>query len=69
MLELHYGGWTLIRQPVLTRLQRFKDVQFVTLLKLVDNYVPLTLSIYSDNFKANGFDQYFLAKQQVWVMY
>ena len=69
MLELLYGGWTLIRQPVLTRLQRFKDVQFVTLLNLVDNYVPLTLSIYSVYFKADAFDQYFLAMQQVWVMY
>ena len=44
MLELLYGGWTLIRQPVLARLQRFKDLQVCTLLNLVDNYVPLTLS-------------------------
>ena len=47
MLELRYGGWTLIRQPVLARLQRFQDLQFFTFLKLVDNYTPLCLSIYS----------------------
>ena len=27
-LELVFGGWSLIRQPVLAKLQRFKDLQF-----------------------------------------
>ena len=56
LLELVYGGWTIIRQPVLARLQRFKDVQFLTLINLVDNYVPLTFAIYSVYFKSNAFD-------------
>ena len=69
LLELLFGGWTLIREPVLQRLQRFKDVQFLTLINLVDNYVPLALCIYSVIFKANAFHLYSLAMQQVWIMY
>ena len=68
-LELVFGGWSLIRQPVLAKLQRFKDLQFMTFLNLVDNYAPLSLAVYSIYFKANAFDLYFLAMQQVWLMY
>ena len=69
LLELFFGGWTLIREPVLQRLQRFKDVQFLTLINLADNYVPLPLCIYSVIFKANAFHLYSLEMQQVWIMY
>ena len=69
MLELLYGGWTPIRQPVLAHLQRFKDLQFCTLLNLVDNYTPLTLSVYSVFFKSNVFPQYVQAMKQIRVMY
>ena len=52
MLEVLYGGWTLIREPIVARLGRSKDLQIRTLLNLLDNYTPLTLSIYSILFKA-----------------
>ena len=68
-LELLYSGWTLICQPVLARLQRFKDLQFFTFLNLVDNYTPLCLSIYSVFFKSNASDHYNLAMQQIWIMF
>ena len=47
LLQLLYRGWTIIRPAVLARPRRFKDIQFLTLLNLVDNYSPLTLAIYS----------------------
>ena len=68
MQQLLYGVWMLIRQPVLARLQRFKALQFSTLLSLVDNYAPLTLSIYSVYFKVNAFSAYVRTMQQVWAM-
>ena len=68
LLELAYGGWTLIRQPVLDRLEKFKDVQFLTLLHLVDNNIPISLSIYSVLFKSNSYQPYFSAIMQLWVM-
>ncbi len=69
LLELVYGGWTLVRQPVNQRLHRCKDMQIRTLLNLLENYAPLTLSIYSVLFKSNSYDEYFKAMQQVWVMF
>ena len=69
LLELLYGGWTIIRPAVLARLRRFKDIQFLTLLNLVDHYSPLTLAIYSIYFKSNAFLLYNKAMMQVWVMY
>ena len=56
----------LIRQPLLSRLQRFKGLQFSTLLNLVDNYAPLTLSIYSVYFNANADSDYVRVLKQVW---
>lgn len=69
LLEVLYGGWTLIRQPVLQRLGRSKDLQIRTLLNLLENYTPLVLSIYSVLFKSNCYAGYYLAMQQVWVMF
>ena len=67
MQQLLYGVWLLIRQPGLVRLQRFKALQFSTLLSLVDNYAPLTLSIHSVYFKVNAFSAYVRTMQQVWA--
>ena len=64
-----YGGWTLIREPVLRRLSRCKDLQFQALLMLVDNYVPMSLSIYSVLIKSNHYDGYYRAMMQLWVMF
>ena len=58
LLEVIYGGWTLIRDTILSVFDKCKDVQYLTLVNLLDNYVPLVLSIYSIVFKCNNFDQY-----------
>ena len=69
LLKLVVGAWNLIRQPVLNRIGAFKDVQTLTLLNLLDNYAPLSLSIYSVIYRANDFEHYHLAMRQIWVMY
>ena len=56
LLELLYGGWTLIRQPILERFGKFKDIQFLALMHLLENNVPLTLSVYSVIFKSNAYE-------------
>ena len=56
LLEVIYGGWTLIRDIILSMFYKSKDVQFLTLLNLLDSYVPLVLSIYSIAFKCNKFE-------------
>ena len=68
LLELAYGGWSLIRPAVLERYKKFNDVQFLTLLHLLDNNVPISLSVYSVLFKSNGHGAYFNAIMQLWTM-
>ena len=69
ILEIVYGGWTLIRQTVMAKFFKFKDVEYGTLLNLLDNYIPLILSIYSISFKLNNFAEYFRAMIRIWIMF
>ena len=58
LLEVLYGGWTLVRDSVLPVFSQCKDLQYLTLLNLLDNYIPLVLSIYSIVFKSNDLEMY-----------
>ena len=68
LLEIIYGGWTLIRDMVLSVFSQCKDVQYLTLLNLLDNYAPLVLSIYSIVFKCNDLELYCQSVLRCWVM-
>ena len=46
-----------------------KDLQYGTLLNLLDNYLPLVLSIYTITFKTNNFKKYYNAMIRIWVMF
>lgn len=46
-----------------------KDLQYETLLNLLDNYLPLVLSIYTISFKQNNFSEYFNAMNRIWAMF
>ena len=65
LLEVLYGGWTLVRDSILSVFCHCKDIEFLTFVNLVDNYMPLVLSIYSIAFKCNDYDLYL----QVLVMH
>ena len=67
--ELLYGGWTLIRDQVVVAFSNGKDVQYLTLLNLLDNYLPLVLSIYSVIFKCGNSDQYVDSLLRCWMMF
>ena len=67
--ELLYGGWTLIRDQVVVAFSNCKDVQYLTLLNLLDNYLPLVLSIYSVIFKCGNSDQYVDSLLRCWMMF
>ncbi len=56
MLEVIYGEWTLIRDTILSVFDKCKDIEYLTLVNLLDSYVPLVLSIYSVVFKCNSYD-------------
>ena len=69
LLEIIYGGWTLIRDTVLSVFFKCKDIEYLTLVNLLDSYVPLVLSIYSIAFKCNKYEEYSLSLMRCWVMF
>ena len=69
ILEIVYGGWTLIRQTLMQKFYQFKDPQYRTLLNPLNNYISLLLSIYSISFKLNHFSEYFRAIIRIWIMF
>ena len=64
-----YGGWTLIRKQIREKFQNSKDIQYGTLFNLLENYIPLVLTIYTVTFKRNKFSEYFNAMIRIWVMF
>ena len=69
ILEIVYGGWTLIRQTVMQKFCQFKDPQYGTLLNLLHNFIPFALSIYIISFKLNHFSEHFRAIIRIWIMF
>ena len=69
LLEVTYGGWTLIRSAARTVFHQSKDLQYGTLLNLLDNYIPLALASYNILFKLNRLDDYFYSIFRLWVMF
>ena len=68
ILEIVYGGWTLIRRSVKAIFHKCKDVQYGTLLNFLDNYCPLVLSSYNILFKTNNFPKYYESIIRIWIM-
>lgn len=67
ILDIVYGGWT--QCTVMTKLSRFKDVEYGTLFNLLDSYIPLLLSIYSISFKLNNLSEYLRAMIRIWIVF
>ncbi len=68
-LKVIYGGWTLVRNMILSAFCKCKDVQYLTLLNLLDNYVPSVLSVYSIIFKCNKYELFLKSLLYCWVMF
>ena len=69
ILEITYGGWTLIRESVLLMFYKSKDIQFMTLVNLLDSYILLSLCIYSIVFKLNKTEMYINSIVRAWVIF
>ena len=69
LLEVMYGGWTVVRDQILGVFANSKDVEFLTLVNLLDTYIPLSLSIYSVIFKNNMSNLYYDSLLRCWIMF
>ena len=68
LLELIYGGWTLVSTVVKSVFCQVKDVQYGIWINLLDNYIPLTLCSYTVLFKLNRFD-YHPSVFRLWIIF
>ena len=69
LLEITYGGWTLVRSVIKTVFCNCKDIQYGTLLNLLDNYIPLSLCSYNILFKLGKYKEYFHSIARLWLMF
>ena len=69
LLEVLYGGWKLVRDVIFSVFYKCKDIEFLTLVNLLDNYIPLMLSIYSIVFKCNKYELFYRSLIHCWVMF
>jgi len=70
ILELTYGGWSLIRDSVMNVFgEKCKDLQYLTMLNFLDNYLPLVLTIYAVIFRSNNYMLYVAALKRIWLMF
>ena len=69
LLEVVYGGWLFVRDALLSVFAGSKDIQYLTLLNLLDTYVPRSLCIYSVIFRDNMADLYFESLFRCWLMF
>ena len=68
-LEVLYGGWSIVRDEILGAFAHCKDIEFLTLVNLLDNYIPLVLCIYSVVFKNQMVDLYYDSMLRCWLMF
>ena len=68
-LELVCGGWTVVRDVVLITFARCKDILFLNIVNILDNYLPAVLLMYSIIFKSGKTKLYIDALLRIWVMF
>ena len=67
--DMVYGSWTPIRKTVKKAFKLCRNPLYGIFLNLLDNYLPLVLSMYSITFRNNNFTEYFNAMVFIWVMF
>ena len=69
VLEIVYGGWTLVKDQVIETFKNCKSIAYGILLTLLDSYIPLAITIFSVTFKTNQFDEFEKAMARIWCMF
>ena len=69
LLQVIYGGWLFVRDALLSVFAGLKDIQYLTLLNLLDTHVPMSLCIYYVVFRDNMTDRYFDSLFHRWFMF
>ena len=69
ILNLTFYGWKNIRDLIINRFGNTKDIEYLMMIDLLDNSLPLTLDIYAKLFKCGFFEGYLECIVKIWVLF
>ncbi|PKY47358.1 hypothetical protein RhiirA4_522312 [Rhizophagus irregularis] len=69
ILNLTFYGWKNIRNLIINRFRNIKDVEYLMMIDLLDNSLPLTLDIYTKLFKCGFFEGYLESIVKIWILF
>jgi hypothetical protein len=69
ILNLTFYGWKNIRNLIINRFGNIKDIEYLILIDLLDNSLPLTLEIYAKLFRCGFYEGYLEGIVRIWVLF
>ncbi|PKC09312.1 hypothetical protein RhiirA5_127629 [Rhizophagus irregularis] len=68
LLELTRSGWVKIKNEVMQKFgSTCKDVEYRTVIDLLDNLIPATLDVYAVLFRSGSFEEYVETVFRIWT--
>ncbi|PKY47418.1 hypothetical protein RhiirA4_462600, partial [Rhizophagus irregularis] len=69
ILNLTFYGWKNIRNLIINHFGNIKDVEYLMMIDLLDNSLPLTLDIYTKLFRCGFFEGYLESVIKIWILF
>jgi hypothetical protein len=70
ILNLTFYEWKNIRSLIHSRFGNTKDIEYLMMIDLLDNFLPLlTLDIYTKLFRCGFFEGYLESIVKIWVLF
>ncbi|RHZ60517.1 hypothetical protein Glove_352g71 [Diversispora epigaea] len=67
LLEIARSGWVKIKSKIIEKFSLSKDIEFRTMVDLLDNLIPATLDIYAILFRSGSFEKYIETVFRIWT--
>ncbi|RHZ88486.1 hypothetical protein Glove_22g49 [Diversispora epigaea] len=67
LLEITRSGWVKIKSKIIEKFSLSKDIEFRTMVDLLDNLIPTTLDIYAILFRSGSFEKYIETVFRIWT--
>ena len=70
LLDLAQNGWIKIKKQIMEKFgQTCKDIEYRTIIDLLDNLIPATLDIYAILFRSGSFNEYVETVFRIWTFF
>ncbi|RHZ80786.1 hypothetical protein Glove_132g156 [Diversispora epigaea] len=67
LLKIAQSRWVKIKSKIIEKFSLSKDIEFRTMVDLLDNLIPATLDIYAILFRSGLFEKYIETVFQIWT--